>query len=85
MQYVKQIANLILIILGSFLGVKVGKIDDPQGEQVQILGRLCGINLDGASAVKKSMATLVCERFDRLSNEQAQQILDIVESCDANP
>lgn len=85
MQYLKQIAYLVLIILGSFLGVKVGKIDD-QNDQIQITGRLCGINLDGASTVKKTMANLICEKFDKISNDQAQKILDLVEeSCgDAN-
>lgn len=81
MQYLKQIAYLVLIILGSFLGVKVGKIDD-QNDQIQITGRLCGINLDGASTVKKAMANLICEKFDKISNDQAQKILDLVEeSC----
>lgn len=78
MPTLKQILWLILVVVGSFFGVKVGGIDQ-QNDNVQVLGRLCGINLDGASLVKKTMANIICERFDKISNETAQKIIDLTE------
>jgi len=77
MPTLKQILWLLLVVIGSFFGVKVGGID--QQDNVQVLGRLCGINLDGASPIKKTMANLICERFDRISNDTAQKIIDLTE------
>lgn len=78
MPTLKQILWLILVVVGSFFGVKVGGIEQ-KNDNVQVLGRLCGINLDGASPIKKTMANLICERFDRISNDTAQKIIDLTE------
>lgn len=88
MEYVKKFAYLILIIIGSFLGVQVGPaigIDGARRADVQVTGHVCGIKLDGASAKKRAMASMICDTFGRISDEQATEILNILESCgDAN-
>ena len=77
----KQIVWLILVVVGSFFGVQVGNLSQPgsQTDSITVSGRFCGINLDGASVVKKTMANLICERFDKISNETAQTIIDLTE------
>lgn len=80
----KQILWLVLVVVGSFFGVQVGNISQPgpSTDSIQVNGRLCGINLDGASTVKKTMANLICERFDKVSNETAQKIIGLIdEDC----
>lgn len=89
MEYVKKIAYLILIVVGSFLGVQIGPAVGINGTKpqnaVEVTGHICGINLDGASLQKKTMANAVCDKFGQITNEQAAEILKILENCgDAN-
>lgn len=84
METLKKIAYLILIVIGSFVGVQIGPavgIDGAKRADVEVVGHVCGINLDGASARKRAMASMICENFGRVTDEQATEILNILESC----
>lgn len=85
MEYVKKLAYLILIIVGSFLGVQIGPAVGIDGgakrADVEVTGHVCGINLDGASAKKRAMANMICDNFGKINDEQAQEVLNILESC----
>lgn len=86
MELIKKIGYLIAVfaccVLGGGLGnMQTGQNAAKKDDAVQILGRICGIAAeDNISEVKRSVALNLCEKFGKITDEDAAKLGEVLDA-----
>lgn len=86
MEIIKKIGYLIAVFACCVLGGGLGNMQNAQNtakkdDAVQILGRICGIaSEDGISDLKRSVALNLCEKFSKITDEDAAKLGEVLDA-----
>lgn len=85
MEIIKKIGYLIAVFACCVLGGGLGNMQTgsqnaaKKDDAVQILGRICGIAAeDNISEVKRSVALNLCEKFSKITDEDAAKLGEVL-------
>lgn len=85
MEIIKKIGYLIAVFACCVLGGGLGNMQTQNAakkdDAVQILGRICGIaGEDGISELKRSVALNLCEKFSKITDEDAAKLGEVLDA-----